>query len=64
MLIGETVRFMIGEDEFEGIVESCSNYDYFGDGKGHIYKIRTKRGTVKNVSETIENIFGFALEEN
>lgn len=62
MKIGETVRFRIGEDIIEGVVVRRYNYDYFGDGKGYTYTIRTKSGTSKNVSGIIENVFGFALE--
>ena len=58
MKIGETVHFRIGEDIFEGVIISRSEHDYFGDGKGYSYKIRSKNGFV-------ENVFGFNLiEEN
>lgn len=56
MKIGETVRLRIGEDIIEGVIVSRSEYDYFGDGKGYSYKIRSKSGFV-------ENVFGFNLIE-
>lgn len=55
-LINKTVRFMVGDNEVKGIVESYYDCDYFGDGKGYVYKIRTESGI-------IEHVFGFVLEE-
>lgn len=54
MLIGETVRFMIGDNGVEGIV--IGRYPYV-TGCGYVYKIRTKSGIV-------ERVFRFGLEEN
>ena len=57
MLIGETVRFMFGDNEVEGVVVERYTCDYFDGGKGCVYKIKTKSGIV-------EHVFGVALEEN
>lgn len=49
MLIGETVRFMIGDSEVEGVVVERSTCDYFDDSKGYVYKIKTENGIVEHV---------------
>lgn len=53
-LIGKTVRFMVGDNEVEGIV--VGRYPYV-TGYGYVYKIETESGIV-------EHVFGFGLEEN